>query len=288
MSAIVKLVQGSPEWHQHRLHHRNASETPAVLGVSPWMTAYELWQVKTGRAPQPEVTVPMAHGTKLEPQAREAYEQLTGHVMEPLVLVDGEYSASLDGITLDRELIVEIKAPYKRRDSELWQSVTKGVIPEHYRLQLQHQLMVAGAANAHLYVFDGTEGILIEERPRMDDWIAIREEWEVFVQFITEDRPPPLVERDVVIRTDAEWIAAAQEYIETKQRADETAAALDSLKQRLTGLARHNSEQGGGVSVSRYWKAGSVDYRRVRELVGVDLEQYRGAEREETRVTILK
>ena len=33
MSArIVKLVQGSPEWHAHRSHHRNASETPAVLG----------------------------------------------------------------------------------------------------------------------------------------------------------------------------------------------------------------------------------------------------------------
>ena len=39
MSTIVKLVQGSPEWHEHRLHHRNASETPAVLGVSPWTHA---------------------------------------------------------------------------------------------------------------------------------------------------------------------------------------------------------------------------------------------------------
>jgi hypothetical protein len=30
------------------------------------------------------------------------------------------------------------------------------------------------------------------------------------------------------------------------------------------------------VSVTRFWKAGSVDYKKVVELRGVDLEQYRG------------
>ena len=50
MSTIVKLVQGSAEWHEHRRHHRNASETPGVLGLSPWMTPYQLWQLKTGPA----------------------------------------------------------------------------------------------------------------------------------------------------------------------------------------------------------------------------------------------
>jgi putative phage-type endonuclease len=73
---IVKLIQGSLEWHEHRKRHRNASQTPAVLGLSPWMTPFQLWEIKTGRAPQPEVTAAMAHGTKLEPMAREAYEQL--------------------------------------------------------------------------------------------------------------------------------------------------------------------------------------------------------------------
>ena len=39
--------------------------------------------------------------------------------MEPLVLVDGEYSASLDGITLDGKLMLEIKVPSKAPDSKL-------------------------------------------------------------------------------------------------------------------------------------------------------------------------
>jgi len=75
MSTIVKLVQGSAEWHEHRRNHRNASETPAVLGFSPWMTPYQLWQIKLGVV-EPEVTPAVLHGTQLEPQARAAYEAL--------------------------------------------------------------------------------------------------------------------------------------------------------------------------------------------------------------------
>jgi predicted phage-related endonuclease len=32
MTTIVKLVQGSPEWHEHRAKYRNASETAVVMG----------------------------------------------------------------------------------------------------------------------------------------------------------------------------------------------------------------------------------------------------------------
>ena len=63
-----------------------------------------------------------------------------------------------------------------------------------------------------------------------------------------------------------------------------------STQQRndLIAQASHAKEQGGGVSVTRYWKMGLIDYKKVPELAGVDLEQYRGSEREETRVTVLK
>jgi putative phage-type endonuclease len=111
MSAtIVQLVQGSDAWLAHSRNLFNASETPAVLGISPWQTPYQLWLVKTGRA-ETEVTAPMRRGTALEPQARLAYEEKTGLVMQPLVLQDGRFSASLDGMTLAGDLIVEIKVP---------------------------------------------------------------------------------------------------------------------------------------------------------------------------------
>jgi hypothetical protein len=76
------------------------------MGLSPFQTPYQLWLLKTRRAEQ-KVTPAMQRGTELEPAARAAYEAHTGQIMEPLVLVDGEYSASLDGITLAGDVILE-------------------------------------------------------------------------------------------------------------------------------------------------------------------------------------
>jgi len=282
---IVKVAQGSPEWHEHRKQHRNASETPAVLGVSPWMTPYEVWLVKTDRR-QPEVTRPMLNGTELEPRAREAYEQLTGLVMEPLVLADREYSASLDGLTLDQRVLLEIKCPYKGQASELWQAVEAGEIPEHYSWQLQHQLMVAKTELAHLYVYDGQTGLLIEVKPQPGDWPRIHETWDAFMPFIRNDTPPPLSARDTLVRSDPEWEAAACEYTALKRSTDEAVEKLNAAKQRLVSLATHARVEGAGVSVTRFWRRGSIDYARVPQLTGVDLDDYRGPAREELRVTV--
>ena len=148
MSTIINLVQGSELWLAHRRGLRNASES-AVLGISPWCTPYQLWLLKTGRA-EPDVNANMRRGTALEPAARSAYEESTGHVTQPLVLQDGLYSASLDGMTLAGDLIVEIKVPFNGRESALWQEIEAGQVPGHYAAQIQHQLMVSGASVAHL------------------------------------------------------------------------------------------------------------------------------------------
>jgi putative phage-type endonuclease len=286
MATILKLEQGTPEWAAHRLSHRNASETPIVLGLSPFMTPYELWQVRTGRKVQ-EVTAAMKHGADSEAAARTAYEALTGHVMEPLVLVDGEYSASLDGMTLGGELIVEIKCPFKGRASSLWTEASEGRVPEHYALQVQHQLLVSGAELAHLFVFaEGSDSMLLEVRSDPSGWQEIREGWDAFMHFVKTDTPPPLAERDTLLRNDVEWQQRAAAYVAAKKLADEATSALDSARAALVGLTHHTSESGAGVSVTRFWKAGNVDYKKIPELRGMDLEPYRGAHRLETRVSI--
>lgn len=69
---------------------------------------------------------------------------------------------------------------------------------------------------------------------------------------------------------------------------DEAQAKADAAKARLVEMASHCRETGCGVSVTRYWKVGNVDYKKVPELQGVDLEPYRGKSREEVRVTVEK
>jgi putative phage-type endonuclease len=285
MTAIVKLVQGSPEWHAHRAQYRNASETAIVMGESPWQTPYQLWELRTGRR-QPEANAAMARGTALEPQARTAYEVLTGHVMQPLVLVEGDYSASLDGLTFEGDLLLEIKCPVKGKDSVLWQQVALGEIPAHYRWQLEHQFLVSKAQSGHLYVFDGTEGLLLEVTPCPDHWQAIHEAWNGFMECLRADTPPALTDRDKVIRKDAEWQVAAEQYAQLKAEASEIAKRLDSAKEALESLITHPCESGFGVTVTRYFKQGAIDYKRVPELAGVQLEAFRQKGRWETRITL--
>ena len=57
---VVQLVQGSPEWLACGLPRRYASESAAVLGVSPWTTPYRLRLLKPGRSIT-KVTATMQH-----------------------------------------------------------------------------------------------------------------------------------------------------------------------------------------------------------------------------------
>jgi len=247
------------------------------------MTPYQLWLVKTGRS-ETRVTHAMQRGTDLEPLARAAYEEQTGLVMQPLVLEADGYSASLDGMTLEGDLVLEIKCPLRGTRSDLWQDVQSGQVPAYYGIQVQHQLMVSGADTAHLWVFDGNQGILHSIERDATVMERIRAGWDEFQQYLTNDTPPPLTEADTVLRHDSAWIAAAEAYAQAKREADALAERLEAARQALLALAQHPREQGAGVSVTRYWKQGNVDYKKVPQLQGVDLGPYRGKARQEVRV----
>lgn len=282
---LVQVTHGTSEWHEYRRSRRNASESAAVMGVSPWMTPYQLWLVKTGRW-APTVTSAMQRGTELEPAARAAYEEHTGLVMQPVVLQDGRYSASLDGMTLDGDLVLEIKAPVGGTRSDLWQSVLAGEVPQHYQVQVQHQLAVSGAGHAHLWVYDGRQGVLLDIH-RDDGLIEIiKSAWDAFQPYLDADAPPPLGEADTAVRSDAAWALAARAYVEAKETADVAAERLEAARHVLVKLTHHPKEQGAGVTVTRFWKQGAVDYKKVPQLQGVDLAAFRGKAREEVRISV--
>lgn len=287
MNAILKLEQGTAEWHEHRAKYRNASETAAIMCCSLWASVYDMWLLKTGRKAQPENEA-MKHGTQMEPLARLAYEVETGNIMQAKVMVNGLYSASLDGITLNGQLLLEIKCPYQGQVSELWQQAKQGIAPEHYRLQVQHQLMVSGAKLAHFWVFDGSSGIKIEIKPDPTTFRHIQEMWDDFQVLIDSDIPPPLSEQDTLLREDDEWRLATEQFITLKTKAEEAAKQADEAKAKLIGMCSHSREAGYGVAVTRFYKQGSIDYKSIPQLASVDLGLYRGKAKEEVRVTVSK
>src|ERR1019366_1753597 len=145
--------------------------------------------------------------------------------------------------------------------------------------------MVSGATLAHLWVFDGARGLLRMMERDEAAMATIRDAWDGFSGFLETDSPPPLLPVDTVLREDAAWAAAARAYASAKQATLVADEALESARQALVALAGHAREEGAGVAVTRFWKAGNVDYKRVVELRGVDLEVYRGKGREEVRVS---
>jgi putative phage-type endonuclease len=165
----VSLVQGSPEWLAHRAKHFNASDAPAMLGVSPHKTRRQLLaETATGITPEVDAATQRRFnmGHRLEALARPIAEQIVGEPLYPVTGTNGRYSASFDGLTLGGETAFEHKALNAELRAAL---TTEGDIPLHYRAQVEHQLLVSGADRCMFMASDfDASGTLVEEHHR---WI---------------------------------------------------------------------------------------------------------------------
>ena len=142
---IHTLVQGSPEWHAYRAQHFNASDAPAMLGVSPYKTRNQLLhELHTGITPEvdPAMQRLFDTGHAAEAAARPLAEEIIGEDLYPVVGSLGELSASYDGLTMDGRIVFE----HKLMNLDLAQSLANGIIPDSYHPQMEQQLLVSGAA----------------------------------------------------------------------------------------------------------------------------------------------
>lgn len=161
----VNLVQGSPEWHSHRAKHFNASDAPAMMGVSKYATRDELLaQLKTGIAKEVDAITQRAfdNGHKFEALARPIAEKIIGEELYPVVGVDGKFSASFDGITMDESIIFE----HKTLNDDLracFTDIGMTEIPMMYLVQMEQQLMISGAEKCLFMASKWDGDILVEE-----------------------------------------------------------------------------------------------------------------------------
>ena len=141
---IVELTQGTPEWHAHRRNHFNASDAPAMLGESPYKTRAQLLkEYATGITPDIDAATQARFdaGHRFEELARTAMEVQIDESLYPCVGMDGKYSASFDGITMMEDLVFE----HKTINDSIRNAENIEQLPLHYKIQMEHQLMVSGA-----------------------------------------------------------------------------------------------------------------------------------------------
>jgi hypothetical protein len=103
---------------------------------------------------------------------------------------------------------------------------------------------------------------------------------------IETDTPPDLTDRDKQVRDDTEWANAAAKYKQCKAALDVAKSRLDDAKSALVALANHPSVTGAGVTVTRFFRNGAVDYRKAATDAGADLEAYRKPGADDVRVTV--
>ena len=141
------------EWLTARAGRIGGSDAAAVLGKSPFITNERLWEIKTGRREQADISNEDAvkYGSLAEEHLRELFRldfpdyyvgydanNLWTNTRLPFA------HASLDGMLVKDHSygILEIKTAFvnSKLQAELW----NGQIPDYYYCQVIHYLMVTG------------------------------------------------------------------------------------------------------------------------------------------------
>jgi predicted phage-related endonuclease len=154
------VIQGSPEWLQLRAQYFTASEAPAMMGCSPYMTRTELLNQKhTGLVHEvsshTQRLFDSGHATeaKFRPIAEGMVEDDFYPVTGSLEVDGLKLLASYDGLTMDGTTCFEHKA---LNQSTAGHIDLYGEPPLHHVWQLEQQLLVSGAQRVLFVTSDGT------------------------------------------------------------------------------------------------------------------------------------
>ena len=157
-----KHFKNREEWQKGRYKFPGigASEASAVVGASNWMTATELWEIKTGRKKPKDLSENeiVQYGTDAEQHIRGLFMLKHDNYILDYKPYDFLFQSERPWLrcTLDGELtsedgekgILEVKSHFVRGKSDLRQWANQ--IPEHYLIQLLHQHLATGFSYAYL------------------------------------------------------------------------------------------------------------------------------------------
>jgi predicted phage-related endonuclease len=150
-------AQGSDAWHALRAKHFTASEASAMLGVSKYETRAEPDEAqgnRPGRRDRRRHATPVRCRTCRRSRSAPDRGRHLGDDLYPVTMtadVNGlPLLASMDGLTM----LGDIGWETKLLNQDLRAAVEAGTLDEHYTVQMEQQLMVAGL-RAHLLHHDG-------------------------------------------------------------------------------------------------------------------------------------
>lgn len=197
---ILKVVQGTREWHAARAKFNCASDAAAMMGVSKHMSRTELVRVKaTGDEREFSEWAKknlLEKGHEIERKARAMVEDMIGEDLFPVVGVDDDKGllASFDGLNMDGDTGFECKM----WNEELVAAMRTGDLPPAWAWQPEQQIMVGGLERVLFVCTDGTrerfEMLEYRSKPErasqlLPGWAQLGEDVKSYVH--VEDKPKP-------------------------------------------------------------------------------------------------
>lgn len=208
------LVQGTAAWHSYRAAHDNASDAPAMMGVSSYKTRDQLIAERaTGIVPEVDAATQRLFdsGHRFEALARPLAEKIIGEELYPCTGSENEtsrLSASFDGLTMLEEIASEHKRLNKRlREALAVPGCTGADLPMEYQIQMEQQCAVSGCERVLFMASDwDDQGQLIEEMhcwytPNLELRAQIIAGWEQFHKDVAAYVPPEAKPAPVVGKT---------------------------------------------------------------------------------------
>jgi len=288
------------EWLAERKTGIGGSDAAAVLGVSPYKSALDLWREKVSDESESDAaTTVMLMGNYLEPLAADLYAQETGRQMrrQPLrrhpehTFMIGNVDRQILADDLRSTGVLEIKCPGLR----VFAGVKAKGLPDHMTVQLMHYLAVLGYSWGSFALLCRENGQLIhfdlEADPQLIATIVEREHefWTKYV--VPRVEPPaetekatdiPQVEGEMTVVDGENWRAAATSLREARQlkiaaeELEETAQA--QVKELMHREEVHAAEVPG---VARFYYRpydGNTRWKETAQAIAreakLDVEQF--------------
>lgn len=274
---IVDVEQRSKSWFDLRKTKVSATDACAIMGCG-FKTISQLYEEKVSdKYFEPAINAAMERGIVLEPIALKLFEMQHDIEMFPRVCVRDWQMASMDGLSGDLKTAVEIKCPGIKTHS----IAKSGSIPDYYKPQLQHQMYVLDLDSMFYFSFFEGDGVTLEIA-RDDNYIADMIEQETEFYECLQNRTPPIA---YVERNDNEWSNTAHAYRLAKEQLQVAERREQDLKRQIMLMAGTDNVKGAGLVVRQVERKGNINYSKIPELQGVDLEKYRCASSKYVRIS---
>ena len=179
-----------------RTHFIGASDVPAILGLSPWRTAYEVWLEKTGRLEDKAESAAMSAGKKLEAAVLDWAEEQLGPLKR-----DVTAAIPTTPILCHPDAMTQGGQPVEAKTSGItgrlygeWGEPGTDEIPDYYVIQCLVQLEACKAEVCHVPALLGGRGFVLYRVPASSSLQQhiVEHCCQWWNKHVEGDTPPPL------------------------------------------------------------------------------------------------